>query len=240
MLQSVVDQQTNIGALSLRVDGQAEGLIALQSVAIGCSNSECLRTTVHATIGTGHYDNGVKLKPGHPPLFSQRLMPQGTAKPQPEYIPIAIKEDYYEACLIQELSPKASATLTRRCLQGMIRDFAGISKNRLVDEIDALRRAIEDGSVDRSVTPETVEAINHVRSVGNIGAHMEKDIDLIVPVDQGEAQALIELIEMLFEEWYGARERRKARLARIESISVEKQTLKTGLKDQKILPQPDN
>jgi hypothetical protein len=78
-----------------------------------------------------------------------------------------------------------------------------------------------------------VDAIDHVRGVGNIGAHMEKEIDLIVPVDPGEAQALIELIEMLFDEWYGARERRKNRLARIESIAVEKKDLKAAPKPEK-------
>lgn len=86
--------------------------------------------------------------------------------------------------------------------------------------------AIENGSADRSVTEESVQAIDHVRTVGNIGAHMEKDIDLIVPVDPGEAQALIELIELLFEEWYGAREKRKERLARIAKINAEKAELK--------------
>lgn len=104
----------------------------------------------------------------------------------------------------------------------MIRDFCKISKGRLIDEITALKAAIEDGSADRAVTEESVQAIDHVRAVGNIGAHMEKDIDLIVPVDPGEAQALIELVELLFDEWYGARERRKARLSRIEGIKTEK------------------
>jgi hypothetical protein len=48
--------------------------------------------------------------------------------PLPDYIPEQIKDDYYEACSILNLSPKASATLARRCLQGMIRDFWGITK----------------------------------------------------------------------------------------------------------------
>ena len=59
------------------------------------------------------------------------------------------------------------------------------------------------------MTPESVEAIDHVRTIGNIGAHMEKDIDLIIEVDPGEAQALIELIELLFEEWYVAKYERE-------------------------------
>lgn len=238
LVQAVTDGQRNTGIISLQIDKQAEGPIGLKAVAIGCSNPECLKTTVHASIGSIQYSSGWRIKESSPLILSQYLMPQGNAKPQPDYVPEAIREDYYEACLIRDLSPKASATLTRRCLQGMIRDFAGISKNRLVDEIDALRKAIEDGSADRAITPETVEGIDHVRGVGNIGAHMEKEIDLIVPVDPGEAQALIELVEMLFDEWYGARERRKARLARIEGIAGEKQALKSALREQRALPAP--
>lgn len=41
----------------------------------------------------------------------------------PEYIPSAIRSDYMEALSIVDASPKASATLSRRCLQGMIHDY---------------------------------------------------------------------------------------------------------------------
>jgi hypothetical protein len=72
------------------------------------------------------------------------------------------------------------------------------------------------------VTAESVEAIDHVRGLGNIGAHMEKDINIIIEIDPGEAQSLIELIELLFEEWYVAREERHRRLSRLKHISAEK------------------
>lgn len=51
------------------------------------------------------------------------IRPQSLFKHFPEYIPQTIRQDYEEACAIITLSPKASATLSRRCLQGMIRDF---------------------------------------------------------------------------------------------------------------------
>ena len=57
---------------------------------------------------------------------------------------------------------------------------------------------------------------------------MEKDINHIVPVDAGEAQALIDLIEILFDDWYVARENRQNRLGRIGAIAAVK-------KDQKKL-----
>ncbi len=55
---------------------------------------------------------------------------------------------------------------------------------------------------------------------------MEADIDVIVPVDPGEAQVMIELIELLFDEWYGARERRNSKLSRIAEIRLEKDELR--------------
>ena len=107
----------------------------------------------------------------------------------------------------------------------MIRDFCKIVRGRLVDEIDELRSAVTDGNSPPGVTIETVDAIDHVRGLGNIGAHMEKDIDLIVPVDKNEARALIELIEMLFEEWYVARHTRKDKLLSISKIGNEKKKI---------------
>ena len=56
------------------------------------------------------------------------IYPISSAKQFPTYIPLSIREDYEEACAIVSLSPKASATLSRRCLQGMIRDFWNIKK----------------------------------------------------------------------------------------------------------------
>ncbi len=226
--QTVTEDRHSASTYSVGVYNLAEGQIVFRANSIGCSNPDCNRLTFQLSIGRQRENLGVpSIKVGSE-IFSEQLLPRGVAKPQPDYVPRALVEDYTEACLIRDLSPKASATLTRRCLQGMIRHFANISKSRLIDEIEALKKAVEDGSADRSITPETVEAIDHVRSLGNIGAHMEKDIDLIVPVDPGEAQVMIELIELLFDEWYGARERRAQRLAKIEQIRASKDEIKRG------------
>jgi hypothetical protein len=227
--QTVAEAKYGHWTNSLGVYGGSHGTLALQQTSIGCASPDCGKTTVHVIVAPSNYRHDIgQWTFIDAPLVDQRVMPGGTGKPQPDYIPPAIREDYAEACLIRELSPKASATLIRRCLQGMIRDFAGISKNRLIDEIDALRTAVEEGTADRSITPETVEAIDHIRGVGNIGAHMEKDIDHIIPVDPGEAQALIDLVEMLFEEWYVAREVRKKRLGKIADMADHKKALKNG------------
>lgn len=111
----------------------------------------------------------------------------------PDYIPAAIRSDYEEASQILDLSPKAAATLLRRCLQGMIRDFWGVSKERLIDEVMELK----------SLVP-TIQwkAIDGLRQLGNIGAHMEKDVNLIIDIEKESAQKLLKLIELLMVQWY--------------------------------------
>jgi Domain of unknown function (DUF4145) len=152
-------------------------------------------------------------------ISKHSLWPESSHKAQPDYIPAPIVQDYIEASRIRDLSPKASATLSRRCIQGMIRDFCKISKNRLIDEIKELSTQTENNTAPTGVTTESVQAIDHVRNIGNIGAHMEKDINVIVDVDPGEAQALIDLIELLFEDWYVARSSRQCKLSKLKLIA---------------------
>jgi len=148
-------------------------------------------------------------------LETWNLIPNSKAKTFPTYIPQAILDDYRESCLIRDLSPKASATLARRCLQGILRDFWKVKAGRLVDEIEQIKDKVD------TVTWSAIEA---VRKIGNIGAHMEKEIDVIVDVDQDEAELLIGLVETLLREWYIAREERKRRMDAIVAAASAKTT----------------
>lgn len=146
------------------------------------------------------------------------LIPISHAKQFPEYVPLAIRQDYEEAYAILNLSPKASATISRRCLQGMIRDFWNISKSRLVDEINELQNKIPLSQW---------KAIDALRSIGNIGAHMEKDVNTIIDVDPYESEKLLKLIELLIDKWYIAKHDEEHLLLEITNISDNKKLLKT-------------
>jgi Domain of unknown function (DUF4145) len=197
---------------------------------IHCPNSVCQQSTLRFCINqTPHY--------GHLPASpsgslagrlteatrkfgrSWRLIPESDAKSYPDYIPEPIRADYTEASLIRDKSPKASATLARRCLQGMIRDFHGIKKDNLNQEINAIQDKLE---------PTVWEAIHGIREIGNIGAHMEKDVNVIVNVDPEEASALIELIEILMKEWYVARYERTQALETVKKMANAKKELKNA------------
>jgi len=83
-----------------------------------------------------------------------------------------------------------------------------------------------------------VDAIDHVRSIGNIGAHMEADINCIVEIDEGEADTLLRLIELLFTEWYIARHDRSERLKKIGFVAAEKKQARLA-PPKAALPAPD-
>ena len=214
----------------------AIGHVGLKARAICCSNDDCLKLTIVAWVQpAGRYDSGREsFHDTISPILLRRLMPESSARPQPDYIPAALREDYYEACKIRDLSPKAAATLARRCLQGMIRDFCGIAKATLFSEISALKELVSADKAPSGVSLDSVEAIDHVRDVGNIGAHMEKDINHIVPVDPQESQLLIELVESLFDEWYVAREKRATRFSGIKALAESKKKLIADLKTPQI------
>ena len=99
----------------------------------------------------------------------------------------------------------------------MIRNFWGIKKKNLFAEISEL---------EKHVDPNTWKSIDAVREVGNIGAHMEKDIDHIVPVEPEEAQLLIGMIEQLIDDWYVQRYEREQRTKSIIEMAEEKKKLK--------------
>lgn len=167
-----------------------------------CPNDACQKESIFADGYNGYIENS-----------SVRIYPQSAFNVYPEYVPLAIRMDYQEACSIADLSPKAAATLARRCLQGMIHDFWGIHEKNLNAEITEL-----NGKVPASQW----KAIDAIRNIGNIGAHMEHDVDRIIDVEPDEANKLIRLIEHLIEKWYIDQHDSEELYRELANISQEK------------------
>jgi hypothetical protein len=55
--------------------------------------------------------------------------------PLPAELPDSFAEDYREACLVLTDSENASAAISRRCLQNLLRENAGVRKGDLNSEI---------------------------------------------------------------------------------------------------------
>lgn len=149
-----------------------------------CPNCEKETYTLITKDNNGNYSNKIP------------IIPNSFAKDYGEIVPSKIQEDYREAYAILHLSPKASATLSRRCIQGMIRDYWNVSENTLYQEIDIIKP---------NLNKLQNEAIDVLRQIGNIGAHPNKDINTIIDINPKDAEILIKLIEYFIEEWYIAR-----------------------------------
>jgi hypothetical protein len=210
---TIVDARRSVGAHRISLASK-HGKQVLATNAIACPNEKCRELYLAASLGPYEVVPGGGYKDGSPHT-RWALRPEASAKVFPDYVPSPILEDYREACLIRVHSPKASATLARRCLQGMIRDFWGIRKNRLVDEVQDLQDKVD---------AKTWSAIDAVRQIGNVGAHMERDINLIVEVDPGEASLLIQLIETLINDWYVERHARSERMGKIIAAAASKKS----------------
>jgi hypothetical protein len=88
-----------------------------------------------------------------------------------------------------------------------------VKPGRLVDEVEQIKDKVD------LVTWDAIEA---VRKLGNIGAHMEKDINVIVDVEPEEAGLLIGLVETLLKEWYVTREERQIRMSAVIAAAAIK------------------
>ncbi|WP_267095326.1 DUF4145 domain-containing protein [Xanthomonas sacchari] len=207
---TITEDRFSSGDHRLWIDN-ADGPRTFVSYFYICPNPECKRITLTAALHIRDTKAGNSVLGALVERWD--LIPSSSAKSFPSYIPAAILADYREACLIRTLSPKASATLSRRCLQGALRDFWSVKPGRLVDEIEQIRDKVD---------PLTWSAIDSLRKLGNIGAHMEKDINLIVDVDPQEAELLVGLVETLLRDWYITREERNARMSALVSATAAK------------------
>lgn len=193
--------------------------VLIRHVSIACPNPNCKKLTLVVELCRSSFTDVGWLSYGPKidgVIKTWNLLPHSRAKPQPAYIPEQIRQDYLEACLISDDSPKASAALSRRCLQGIVRDFWEIQKNErgnLGAELNSIKDRLDE---------DTWEAIKTIRSVGDIGAHMEKDVNVIIDIEPSEAGLLIELIETLLEDWYVARNKRQERNARTKALGEKK------------------
>lgn len=116
-----------------------------------------------------------------------------TRNVEPE-VPQKYKVDYLEACGVLSISPKASAALSRRILQNILRTEFKVKHGSLANEIEEFIKR-------RDVPSYLTEAIDAIRNIGNFAAHPLKDTNTgeIVEVESGEAEWLLEVNESLFD-----------------------------------------
>jgi hypothetical protein len=121
--------------------------------------------------------------------------PASRSRPTPAGVMDPYKQDLLEACKVLQDSPKASAALSRRCLQMVLRDKAGTKSKDLYDQIE---------EVAGKVPSHIGESLHAVRNIGNFAAHPLKSTNTgeIVEVENHEAEWNLDVLELLFDFYF--------------------------------------
>jgi len=134
-----------------------------------------------------------------------------TRPPLPPEVPESLAADYDEAAKVLDLSPKASAALSRRCLQGTLRS-QGFSQKDLAPAIEA--------AINSNTLPSAISSnLDAVRNIGNFAAHPMKDTSSgeILPVEPDEADWNLDVLDDLFDFYFVQPERAKAKRAALDA-----------------------
>lgn len=133
-------------------------------------------------------------------------------KPLPSFIDKTFLEDYNEACSVIDESPKASAALSRRCLQNILREKATIKrfdtkngkyvaeKVTQSDLFKEIQQVLDMGNLPSNIS----DGLDAIRVIGNFAAHPIKSTNTgeIVDVETGEAEWNLEILESLFDYYF--------------------------------------
>lgn len=142
---------------------------------------------------------------GSPP--TERLAePQSGSRPCPAEVPADLAKDFTEAAAVLSISPQASAALTRRSLQHLLREYAHTKAKDLADQIDEV---ISAGVLPSSLS----EQLDAVRNIGNFAAHVQKSKHSgeVLPVEPQEAEWNLDVLEELFDHLFVKPAKAKAR-----------------------------
>lgn len=143
---------------------------------------------------------------------SMLVYPRSAGRPKaaPE-VPQALAEDFNEASLVLSDSPKASAALSRRCVQQILR-LQGFNQHDLAKAIDAVLAS-------KALPASLASNLDAIRNIGNFAAHPIKDTNSgeIVPVEPEEAEWNLDVLEGLFDFYYVSPARDAARIAALNA-----------------------
>ena len=108
------------------------------SFTMNCPSPKCRKLIIDIATGEPHKNHagGIFNPSLQKSLWRQTVRPFTSSRPPvPSEVDVMFAIDYKEACLIFNLSSKASAALSRRCLQNILRGKAGVKKGDLANEI---------------------------------------------------------------------------------------------------------
>lgn len=137
----------------------------------------------------------------YPPSSWTQIHPIGSSRgPISTDVPPKIAADYNEAAIVLPSSPKASAALSRRCLQAVLRK-AGYLQHDLAVQIDA---ALGETDARKALPTGVHSTLDAIRNFGNFSAHPITDLTTlqIIDVQDHEAEYCLDVLDALFDHYY--------------------------------------
>lgn len=125
------------------------------------------------------------------------IFPKGSSRQKAaKEVPIELATDFDEAGTVLDISTKASAALSRRCLQQLLR-MQGFTQHDLAKAIDAVLAS-------KTIPSQLAQNLDAIRNIGNFAAHPIKDTNsgAIVEVEPEEAEWNLDVLEGLFDHYY--------------------------------------
>jgi len=134
------------------------------------------------------------------PAYRQ-VYPIGSLRgPVPKDVPSDISADYIEAAAVLPLSPKASAALSRRCLQAVLH-AAGYTQKDLSKQIDAV---LAESDTKKALPSGIHMIVDVIRNFGNFAAHKITDETSlqVIDVEPAEAEYCLDVLDSVFDHYY--------------------------------------
>ncbi len=133
----------------------------------------------------------------------------------PAEVPSPIADDYQEACNVLAISPKASAALSRRCLQAILRSN-GYKAKDLAKEIELL---LNEPETSKAIPADLRSIVDAIRHFGNFSAHPVNDVTTlqVIDVEPHEAEWCLEVLEECFQHFYVRPAQAAARKAALDA-----------------------
>lgn len=155
-----------------------------------CANPECKQLVVRV-----HENFHLPLHAVPDPEMLTRTWiarPRAAARPIDPLIPDPFRTDYLEAAAVLTISPRMSAVLSRKIVFDLLETYAGISEYTLKGSLDKF-------TSDTSHPQRIRENLQHLREIGDFGAHTKKDgVGQIIDVSEEDARWTLDLVDRLF------------------------------------------
>ena len=136
------------------------------------------------------------------------LIPFGqTREPLSNLIPKEYSELYNESSAVLNHSPRASAALSRTCLELLLTKYGKAKQKNLFDKIEHVINL-------NTLSSETNDLLNVIRKMGNVAVHskISEHPGEIIKVEFEDAEWCLDILDLLFDNFIIKSDKNKKKL----------------------------